>query len=360
MTMAGEPFAVHLADMVLPFRCVDAGTIPGASAAAEFERAWPSYRRWFLHEGEEARPSYADSRAALARYMPELLGDFDALVEVVGGGDLESRFLSQWCPPALVAACSLAMLPGPRPTMLRNYDYPPALSDTLALRTHWSGRSILGMSDCGWGLMDGINDQGLTVSLAFGGRRVAGQGFGIGLVMRYLLQTCTTTAEAIARLAAVPVHMAYNFAVLDAWGDARIAQVGPDRPLHVTGERSAANRQGDTTWPEHAAYCNTVAREEALVPLVANGALAPEELAEAFLAPPLYRSPSESLWGTVYTASYAPQQGTLTLLWPGDHWMLSVHGDVTGEHPREVTALVPDGVEVEVTVPQPERMLFLV
>jgi len=287
--VAGEPFPVHLADMVLPFRCVDAGTSPGASVCAEFERAWPSYRRWFLHEGEEARPSYADSRAALARYMPELLGDFDALVEVVGGGDLESRFLSQWCPPALASACSLAMLPGPRPTMLRNYDYPPSLSDTLALRTHWSGRSVLGMSDCGWGVMDGINDQGLTVSLAFGGRRIAGQGFGIGLVMRYLLQTCTTTAEAIARLAAVPVHMSYNIAVLDAWGDAHIAQVGPDRPLAVTGARYAGNRQGDTQWPEHAAYCNTVAREEVLAELMADSLGAPERVTEAFLMPPIGR-----------------------------------------------------------------------
>lgn len=358
--MAGEPFPVHQADILLPFRCVDAGEAPGAAVAAEFDRAWPSYRRWFLHEGEELRPSYADSRAALARYMPELLNDYDALVAVVGGGDLEARFLSQWCPPALASACSLAMLPGPRPTMVRNYDYPPALSDTLALRTHWSGRSILGMSDCGWGLMDGINDQGLTVSLAFGGRRVSGVGFGIGLVMRYLLQTCTTTAEAIARLATVPVHLAYNIAVLDAWGDARIAQVGPDRPLVVTGAHSAGNRQGETTWPEHAAYCHTEIREEVLAALVADPSLTPEQLTEAFLSPPLYRPLSDSLWGTVYTAAYAPQQGTLTLLWQDDHWMLGVHGDIEGSHPREVTALVPDSTEVEVSVAQPERMLFLV
>ena len=358
--MAGEPFAVRLADIVLPFRCVDAGAAPGEAAAIEFARAWPSYRRWFLHEGEEGRPSYADSRSALERWMPELLPDYDALVDAVGGGDLEARFLSQWCPPALVAACSLAMLAGPRPAMVRNYDYPPALSDTLALRTHWSGRSILGMSDCGWGLMDGINGEGLTVSIAFGGRRVAGQGFGIGLVMRYVLQTCTTTAEAIARLSAVPVHMAYNVAILDAWGDARIAQVGPDRPLAITGARSAGNRQGETTWPEHAAYCNTVAREETLADLVQDPSLTPEQLADALLAPPLYRLPADSLWGTVYTASYAPQQGTLTLLWPGDHWMLSVYGESEGVHPRETTALVPDAVEVLTEVPQPERMLFLV
>ena len=358
--MAGEPFPVHIADVLLPFRCVDAGLSPDASIAAEFARSWPSYRRWFLLEGEEPRPSYGESRDALARYMPELLGDYDAYVEAVGGGDLEARFLSHWCPPALASACSLAMLPGPRPAMVRNYDYPPALSDVLALRTHWSGRSILGMSDCGWGLMDGINDQGLTVSLAFGGRRVAGQGFGIGLVMRYLLQTCTTTAEAISRLSAVPVHLAYNVAILDAWGDARIAQVGPDRPLAVTGGHSAGNRQGDTTWPEHAAYCNTVEREETLAALVLDAQLTPEHLAEAFLVPPLYRPLSESLWGTVYTAAYAPQQGTLTLLWPGDHWMLSVYGDVEGEHPREVAALVPDATEVHLEVAQPERMLFLV
>jgi predicted choloylglycine hydrolase len=120
--------------------------------------------------------------------MPEIYGDYTDLVEAVGGGDLEARFLSHWCPPPLVTACSIAILGGPNPVIIRNYDYPPSLCDALALRTHWSGRGVIGMSDCGWGLMDGANDHGLAVAISFGGRRETGRGFGIGLVVRFLLQ----------------------------------------------------------------------------------------------------------------------------------------------------------------------------
>ena len=62
------------------------------------------------------------------------------------------------------------------------------------------------MSDCLWGLLDGINDAGLAVSLTFGGRRDVGDGFAIPLVMRYLLETCDTVDEARAALERIPVH----------------------------------------------------------------------------------------------------------------------------------------------------------
>ena len=57
------------------------------------------------------------------------------------------------------------------------------------LHTRWV-RAVIGSSDCAWGLLDGINDAGLAVSLAFGGRKVVGSGFGVPLVVRYLLETC--------------------------------------------------------------------------------------------------------------------------------------------------------------------------
>ena len=60
------------------------------------------------------------------------------------------------------------------------------------------------MSDCLWGLLDGMNDAGLAVSLTFGGRRALGDGFGIPLVVRYLLETCDDVAEARETLARLP------------------------------------------------------------------------------------------------------------------------------------------------------------
>ena len=53
------------------------------------------------------------------------------------------------------------------------------------MQTAWSGRRVIGMSDCLWGLLDGVNDDGLAVSLTFGGRTASGEGFAIPLVVRY-------------------------------------------------------------------------------------------------------------------------------------------------------------------------------
>ncbi len=83
--MGHEPFPVHVTDVELPFRCVDAGQEPGPAVAAEFARTWPAYRRWYLHEGEGARPSYAACRAAVRTHLPELAADFGRLVERGGG-----------------------------------------------------------------------------------------------------------------------------------------------------------------------------------------------------------------------------------------------------------------------------------
>jgi predicted choloylglycine hydrolase len=292
--------------------------------------------------------------------MPEIYDDYVQLVEAVGGGDLEARFLSHWCPPPLVAACSIAMLGEPHPVLVRNYDYPPILCDALALRTHWSGRSVIGMSDCGWGLMDGVNDRGLAIAISFGGRREVGRGFGIGLIVRYLLQVAVSTADAVDRLSSLPVQMSYNVAVLDPTGDHRVVLIAPDRPPQVTFAASAANRQGETEWPQHADYCNTVVREEQLSALVSFPLTDVGDLEAAFVRPPLYRSLVDSTWGTVYSASYDPRAGTLTLLWPDDRWTLWLDSFESGERARSVLALLPELGPVRTEVPHVhEGTLFL-
>src|SRR5882724_2636737 len=101
------------------------------------------------------------------------------------------------------------------PFLVRNYDYSPQLCEGVILKTSWNGRQVISMNDCMWGVLDGINEDGLAVSLSFGGRRAVGVGFGVPLVLRYILEFCTSTAEAVEVLERVPVHMAYNVTVLD-------------------------------------------------------------------------------------------------------------------------------------------------
>jgi len=320
------------------FRAVDVGASTHGRLADLFARSWPSYRGWFLREGIEARPSYAEGVRALERWMPELVETYHRIVDAVGGGDLEARFLSHWAPPPIATACWLASWSYDERVLVRNYDYPPLLCDTTALATTWEGTRVLAMSDCLWGAVDGINEHGLSVAIAFGGRTVVGHGFGIGLVVRYVLQVARDVDEAVAILRRVPVSMAYNVALLDRAGGAAIVAVSPDRGAHLLPGVTAANRQGPTEWPEHAAMCATVEREVALEALAGSPSTTAPELIRSFLAGPLHRDPAQTPWGTVYTAVYRPDLGTLDLLWPDDAWRLSLHDVVAGERTRRVVS----------------------
>lgn len=332
----------------LPFWAVDAGADVAARLPALFRVAWPAYRSWFLRDGEEARASYLESRRALAVHMPELLGDYDRLVEAVGGGDLEARFLSHWCPPPLFAACSLtAYTAGPR-VLLRTYDYPPSMCDRTAVRSAFQDTAVLGMADCTWGLLDGVNQHGLAAALAFGGRKVVGRGFGIGLVLRYVLQLARDVDEAIDLLARLPVQLAYNVALLDRAGRACIARVSPDRPLQIAPSLCAGNRQGATEWPEHAEFCGTEERELAMLCALEDQAAPLPAVVQGFLSPPIQRPTGVHTWGTVYAAAYDVDSLLLDLMWPGESWRLSLAAYAEGERVRRMWVAPPPTEHVPV------------
>jgi predicted choloylglycine hydrolase len=277
--------------------------------------------------------------------MPEIVPTYDRLVEAVGGGDLEARFLSHWNPPPLFAACSLAAWSRDRRVLVRNYDYPPTLCDALVLRSGWTGTQVLAMSDCLLGALDGVNEHGLAVAIAFGGRRVIGSGFGIGLVVRYVLETAHDVPEALAVLERMPVHMAYNVALQDTAGRNAVAYLSPDRPMTLGVGATAANRQGETEWPEHAEFCATEDREAALDALVADPETTTSVLVQHFLEPPLYRPTALSTWGTVYTAVYDTDARSLELRWPDDDWTLSLDDFAEGSRVRAISMALPQSVE---------------
>ena len=342
------------------FRAIDAGPTIEERLPQLFAAGWSAYRSWFLREGEAARASYAEGAYKLRQHMPELVPAYDRLVEAVGGGDLEARFLSHWSPPPLFAACSLATWTRDSNVLLRNYDYPPLLCDTTVLASAWHGTRVMAMSDCVWGALDGINEHGLSVAIAFGGRAVVGEGFGIGLVVRYLLEFARDVPEALELLRPLPIQLSYNIALVDPAGHSAIAYVAPDRELAVSGDLTAANRQGVTEWPEHAEFCGTVAREEAMVKAVADPAMTAQTLAGHFLQPPIYRSTAASTWGTVYTAAYNCDSRSLDLIWPEDGWSLSIAEFAEGSRTRRSLVAIPPPTFEPAAAAWPEHRAVLI
>ena len=340
--MAESPAVVPVE---VTFSAVDTMTTGEAGLAERFVSAWPAYRRWYLRDGEAARPEYVECRHALQAHLPELVPTYDRMVAAVGGGDLAARFLSHWNPPPLFAACSLAAWSREGHVLVRNYDYPPTLCDAMVVRSRWNGTSVMAMSDCGLGALDGVNAHGLAVAIAFGGRKVVGDGFGIGIVVRYVLELAHDVPEALEMLERVPVHLAYNVALQDSAGRSAIAYLSPDRAMVVSGGATAGNRQGATEWPEHAEFSATEDREAAMVAAVTDPAMTAAQLAKLFLEPPLYRPTALSTWGTVYTAVYDADRRTLDLRWPDDAWALSLDDFAEGTRTRQLSMALPSHVE---------------
>ena len=296
----------------------------GAAWQGLFQRLWPAYRRWYLRDGHLARPSYLACRRALEVHMPEFVPRWKHLVELAGDGDVAARFLSLWCPPAYDSACSQAVWPGEEPLLVRNYDYSARYFDAVCLHTHWGTQRVLGTSDCLVGLVDGVNESGLALSLTFGGRNVVGVGFGVPIVLRYVLETCTTTEQAAATLARMPVHMAYNVTALDTAGHRATVFLAPDRAALVTNSPVATNHQPGDAGSVDAYQTATIERERFLLGRLMLHEDPAERFIGAFLRPPLFSLAYERQRGTLYTAALWPRQRKLSYRWPHAEWTLSL------------------------------------
>ncbi|MEP6873298.1 MAG: C45 family peptidase [Burkholderiales bacterium] len=315
---------------------------PGPQWQALFDRLWPAYRSWFLRSGAVGRPSYLESRRALREHMPELVPVWEKLVELAGGGDVEARFLSLWCPPPYIAGCSQAVWIDPRgsdePALLRNYDFAPGLLEGTWLATRWRGQRVAAMGDCIWGALDGLNEAGLAASLSFGGRTVSGTGFGIPLVLRYVLDVAQSTAEAIRLLERVPVSMCYSVTLLDRHSDWATVFVAPDRPTEVTRRKVVTNFQHQVDWPEHARATHSVERLASLQAQI-DGPCTLAEATDALLREPLFQSAWLRGYGTLYGAVYRPRSGSVELLWPEQRWVQTLAAFEPGE--RQIVYVPP-------------------
>ena len=284
--------------------------------------------------GRATRVRRVPARAA-RRTCPSCCPPTTGSVAAVGGGDLAARFLSHWNPPPLFAACSLAAWSRERNVLVRNYDYPPTLCDAMVVRSRWNDTAVLAMSDCGIGALDGVNEHGLAVAIAFGGRRVVGDGFGIGIVVRYVLEFAADVPTALEMLARIPVHLAYNVALAGQRGAQRhrLPLTGPrdggqrrrhrgqpagrDRVARALGVlRHRGPRGGARGGGDRPGHDGRPARQA-----VPRAAALPADRAEHLGAPSTPRCTT-------------PTSAALDLRWPDDAWSMSLDDFVEGSRTR--------------------------
>jgi predicted choloylglycine hydrolase len=299
----------------LQFDVIDEATI-GDKFDQLFNKNWPAYRAWYLDEGEEARPSYLEWISALQEHMPELVPVYQEILKLLDCNDLQARFLSLYCPPTFYSACSQLIYKKEQTALIRNYDFPAFLCEGTIFRTKWLGKQVMAMADCVWGVLDGINDAGLAVSINYGGRLIEGKGFAITLVVRYILETCLTVEDAIAVLKRVPVHLDYNIALLDKHGNHATVMIAPDREPSVTQEMTSTNHQDPIEIGKPLFLEDSGTRLDALNWINASYETSLTNTVTQFLHPPLYRPHDSNASGTLYTVVYKPSAGQVSYIWP--------------------------------------------
>ncbi len=287
---------------------------PGNAWRQVVAHGWPGWKEWYV-ERQRGKASFDDARRAVRRHMPEFELLWEELSEACQADGALTQFLGFWCPPRYLVNCSQAVVvDDDGPFLIRNYDLDPALNEATFLTTNWRGTRVCGMVEAMAGLADGMNEHGLAASLTFGGRVVTGKGFGIPLIMRYLLQSCRDTQDAIEAMRAVPTHMSYNVTVIDKAGDWATVFLAPDRPPMVRQQAWATNHQLGVEWPRHGRVSNTLGRAEHLEDLLRTSPQG-HDLSQAFNKAPIFSTNYAEGFGTVYTAAYRPTLGTVQLSW---------------------------------------------
>lgn len=301
--------------MDLTFRSLSDDRI-GAAWKAVFDHGWTGWKEWYMPRRDDDLIPLEVCRRMMRRHMPGLERSWDTWVNAVDGDDDVARFLSFWSPPRYLVNCSqVAFVDRDGPVLVRNYDLDPKLNEATLLKTGWHGFDVIGMVEGMAGLSDGMNRAGLALSLTFGGRTECRTGFGIPLIMRYVLETCRDVRDAIAAFRAIPSHMSYNITMIDRAGAAVTLMLSPDRPMIVRPEPWATNHQLGVEWPRHGRLSQTLERGAHLKALVDLGGMSVDAVVGQFLAPPLHTRGYDRGFGTVYTAVYRPGMGTASLAW---------------------------------------------
>lgn len=107
----------------------------------------------------------------------------------------------------------------------RNYDFRPRQYEArFALVQARGSYANIGGSHQLTGRLDGMNEHGLTIGLHLVKARPRSPGLTSALLVRQVLDCCTTTDEAIDLLRRLPHAMQYNYSLLDAGGVAAVVE----------------------------------------------------------------------------------------------------------------------------------------
>lgn len=144
-----------------------------------------------------------------------------------------SWLLSMYCLDDDHGCTCLCFKDGDKVIFGRNSDMFPELkstSESILYRPE-SGNIFLGHSTSLILMEDGINEYGLAVGMTFLLPKNIKPGLNAGLLVRYILESCTNTAEALEVLNSVPISSTQNIILADTSGEMIVVECSSEKVI---------------------------------------------------------------------------------------------------------------------------------
>lgn len=81
---------------------------------------------------------------------------------------------------------------------------------------------------------DGVNEEGLAVGLTFIYPKLTKPGFNAGILLRYILEKCKTTQEAITAIKTLPIASQQTLTIADKSGDIAVVECNSEKVVVIT------------------------------------------------------------------------------------------------------------------------------
>lgn len=272
--------------------------------ASAFQNMLPLYQ-------EMCKKTEADKvKLALKSYAPALLDEISGLATALNMDEFEAlKYFGGYDISLPPMGCTTYINNG---LYVRNYDFSPVLYDArLVILQPEQGLASIGFSQHLTGRLDGMNEAGLVIGLHFVNNKEQHRGFLATMIVRLVLERCTTTAEAIQFITSLPHSYAYNFSLTDKTNHSVMIEATPMQQVvqqtvpvactnhFVSDALSAANREHIQDSVKRKQYLEQL--EE--IPLSAKEAYQHFNASTS----PLFYTKYKQLFGTLHTVVYSPQ-----------------------------------------------------
>lgn len=311
-------------------------------------------------------PDLKEALACFGRWCPGLTEELAGLADALDCAPEQILYYGMtWLHPR----CShLALLPSMtasgHPMTARNYEFNDEAEDFMAIKANIAGKyAHIGTSVLGIGRDDGINENGLAVTMSSCGfpvgalsqmRPPAVTGLQFWAVIRTLLENCGDVADALSMIRDMPIAYNLNLILLDKGGHGALVETLDGRTAIRTidpGSKDqylyAANHPvlEELIPLEPKAMAHSIKRYDTIRTFLKKqeSGITADQLKELFLTPypaglscPYY----SQYFGTTKSMIMDPVDGTLSLCWGGrqeNGWMELSFKDAFPQEIRPVT-----------------------